>query len=155
MKSRRRVNSTVRRYLEMRLQRTIIGGITGACCGALFGSAFFAVATYVLSAPYMGWAMFVAFWSGVWCAAVGSIVGTVIGVADLRKVPGTFVGTVPPLLLICYALVNGFATESRSIAAFFALSYICLGAAVGLLTVVLTSKAVSWLRPTSARRAVQ
>jgi hypothetical protein len=138
----------------MRLQRIIIGAITGACCGALLGSAVFAVATYVLSAPYLGWAIFVAFWFGVWCAALGLIVGTVIGAANLRKVPGTFVGTVPPLLLICYALVNGFATESKSIAAFFCLSYICLGAAVGLLTVVLTSKAVSCFRPTSARRAV-
>jgi len=138
----------------MRLQRTIIGAITGACCGALLGSSFFAVATYVLSTPFIGWAIFVGFWFGVWCAALGLIVGTVIGAANLRKVPGAIVGTMPPLGLIGYALVDGFANGSQSIAALACLSYICLGASVGLLTVVLTSKAVLCFRPSNARRVV-
>jgi hypothetical protein len=138
----------------MRLQRTILGAITGACCGALLGAAFFAVATYVFSAPNIGWAIFVGFWFVVWCAALGLIVGTVIGAANLRKVPGAIVGMVPPLTLIGYALVDAFANGSESIAALACLSYICLGALVGLLTVVLTSKAVSCFRPSNARRVV-
>jgi hypothetical protein len=138
----------------MRLQRTIIGAITGACCGGLLGSAFFAVATYVLSAPAIAWVIFVGFWFGVWCAALGLIVGTVIGAANLRKVPGAIVGMVPPLAFIAYALVDGFANGSESIAALACLSYICSGALVGLLTVVLTSQAVLSFRPSNARRVV-